>query len=84
MDIFRILGSGIKFNHSSSKQSNASLASKIISPPVVTDVLNPELDFFNAEIKVSKDKSKDHIQIEDGDDKGKYFFLIPSWKSGIG
>ena len=84
MDIFKILGTGIKFNNASiaSKPEKASSSSL----PIVSNVLSPELDFFNdgkdAEIKTLKTLNQD----QEVNDQGNSFIniLISRGKSGIG
>ena len=83
MDIFKILGTGIKFNNASIA-SNAEKASSS-SLPIVSNVLSPELDFFNdgkdAEIKTLKTFNDQKVN-----DQGNSFLniLITRGKSGTG
>ena len=50
MDVFKILGTGIRFNKD---ESNASKKPKTVSAPVITDQLDPALDFFNDRKEIS-------------------------------
>lgn len=77
MDIFRILGTGIRFNQPELAQSTAT-----IKDPILNEELDPELDFFNDRKDTDGKKQVDvSLPKVENEEKRK---LMHSWLADLG